>query len=144
MNTERILELAGHIEDEATTFDMSKYWFGGCHARNICESASCLAGHAVVYFGDTDLLKQSALMNLGQSLFAFANWTHDFAAELLGLGKEQAHDLFIPDEDMFDYTEITQQEAAKVLRHLAATGKVDWAKFYDGPVPGDEDEQHEG
>lgn len=48
----------------------------------------------------------------------------DEAASKLGLDFDTSSNLFYPDHD--DYDSITPQQAGRTLRHLAATGEVDW------------------
>jgi len=48
----------------------------------------------------------------------------DAAADYLGLDYEQASSLFA--SHVFQYKEPTTKLVAKVLRHLAATGEVEW------------------
>ena len=146
MNVERINQLADDLDKvqavNSTQFSMS-YW--GYHMfRDIgafdsnetptistddlieqCETAGCLAGWATLLYGTPN-----------DSMHP-----NGFAERHLELNENEAHDLFTPeehDEDDSDdnnanrviYAQINAGMAAKVLRHLANTGDVDWNQAY--------------
>ena len=104
MNRERVLELADWIEKlPPEDFDMTTW-------RHGCQSPACIAGHAFALFEP--------------KLFANTIGSeYSRAKSALGLNRRRAADLFTPD-GLMDRT--TNIQAARVLRHLAETGVVDW------------------
>lgn len=80
-----------------------------------CSSAGCIAGWAVSFFASKDAIEE---------LFWRDQRPDVLGAEILDLDRYQRDDLFEP-EDSF-YYRATAGQAAKVLRHLASTGEVDW------------------
>ena len=95
----KLLDLADDIEANTTNypFDM----------RQWCD---CIAGHAVRKYGQP----------------AFVYDTKHSATRLLGLTDDQATDLFQPRDPLTcGVKELTRKEAAKALRHLAASGEVE-------------------
>ena len=120
INTEAILGTAAMMEAAPDRlFDMSEY------GRPECGTPGCIAGWAIVY-GDR---KNEPLSYLR-------------ACTILGLNVDQADDLFVPEEEdacyradtvTFDGASddprfISKDRAVAQLRHLAATGEVDWSK----------------
>lgn len=73
-----------------------------------CGTACCIGGHTNLLFG-------------GPRHGGFA-----IAGDLLGLGKNQTWALFLPQGWDTDRSLNDRARAARVLRHLAATGIVDW------------------
>lgn len=141
MNKERLLELADLLESEKVVghFDMDYFFksynlsvpththkLGAAEALNVCGTVACIAGWAVAAFNP--------------KLQGFQIDYEQIAADLLGLRYEQADRLFTPsdngddcdpeDEDRSPYAASAKQ-AAKVVRHLAETGEVDWSKAFD-------------
>ena len=91
-----------------------------------CGTAGCIAGWTALLYGD----------------MYHSNTPSEFAQGYLSLNDDNAHDLFMPnehEEDMDDdynagrviYAQINAGMAAKVLRHLATTGDVDWNQAYN-------------
>lgn len=118
MNIENIHRLADYLdtlnEVAPARFNMNQWY-----AEHPCGTIGCIAGHAMVLLDPRG---------------AQWNWKPYNAAEHLGLvcnQLERSVELFTPDEDILrecglDYRGVRANHAAKVLRHLAATGKVDW------------------
>lgn len=79
-----------------------------------CGTIACVAGWADELFGDETIPNYTPI---GLR-----------ARRLLGLSAAEALRLFIPEGERI-YEQATPQIASKVLRHLAATGEVDWFKF---------------
>lgn len=120
MNKERILELADHLErlmDPATEteagFSMSIWDSEGedlrgqypDHSGHDCGTLCCIAGWTERLWPEPD----------------------DYAGDILGLSRAMSYDLFEPRESYPDPYTSTPRRAAAVLRHLAATGEVDWS-----------------
>lgn len=122
MNVERLtalaewLEAGGKPNGVKATFRMST-WFTP-HAFD-CGTACCIAGSAVLKFGTAD--ECSKLYNGRLS----PNWIPNAAKEVLGLDAVQATRLFVP--SFLDLGKIDAAWAARTIRHLIDTGKVDWA-----------------
>lgn len=118
MNKERILAVADAItsEEGRKHFNM-EHWlrhnnrsYGALPSNTAltsCGTTACIAGWVVHLFGKP-----------GDDLTTEAE-------SLLDLSRAQAANLFIPTINKA-YEDITPDEAAIVLRHLAATGEVDW------------------
>jgi hypothetical protein len=134
MDKKRLLKLAEVLEsDEAAKhFDMESFYDDGAgNLPNVrvgefihrCGSVACIAGWAVATFDPKRTTRDDTL---------------GLATALLGLNSQQAHRLFVPGEErgcdeFSDRTrrsvyDATAAEAAKVVRHLAETGEVDWSK----------------
>jgi hypothetical protein len=120
MNKERILQLADHLDNLPPTepgFYMGS-WFQPVDEnldgdsteviRNECGTAACIAGHALRYFEDVPVKFSYPALAAG---------------EILDLTYGQGDDLFTPFNHM---NETDPHKAARVLRHLAATGEVEW------------------
>ena len=102
VHVEKILELANFIEAlPPEQFDMAHFE---------CGTARCIAGWALHLDGQ-DVL---APLSTGSSSTR--------ARDLLGIDGDRASDLFFSGIDYHP----TTKEAARVLRHLAITGEVDW------------------
>lgn len=137
MNTDKIIQLAEALERYEREgvfavwglgFDLSQWihTFDDQDRRddkkhdvlfNGCGSVACIAGWAIA-------LEQQAIPNLKEDPFVKAT-------AILGLPSARASKLFAPecgDADGGYYT-ATPVEAARVLRHLAKTGEVDWSVF---------------
>lgn len=132
MNIINILALADHLETlpnkpqrrgEVTGFDMSRYFrFSEHEASGVvpsrdklsehCGTTACMAGHAA-------LLGEAPA---GRNTFVFAKrW--------LGIEPKISYSLFAvrsPLPGGVNVHDITPIHAARCLRHLAATGEVDW------------------
>lgn len=118
MNTERILQVAAEIEamphavvreDPDLEFDL-EFENAGFNMlmwndAEPCGTVCCIGGHIAPTGGDR--LKQ--------------------VADQLGLTLDTADLLCYPILPTDDWGRITPAQAARVLRHLAETGKVDWS-----------------
>ena len=77
----------------------------------------CICGHTLRMFGD-------------RPLYFYRAWESQLraGAALLGLSLEQARELFVPINRAKYYDHYTHpQDAARVVRYLAATDTVDWS-----------------
>ncbi|WP_022697888.1 hypothetical protein [Euryhalocaulis caribicus] len=101
MDTERILFLADYIESHPEQFDMREL-------DHLCGAPCCIAGHANALWG-------------GKCC------SGDSAKEILGLSDTQKNHLFFMSRTGLDLGEVGAPLGAAVLRHLAATGEVDWS-----------------
>jgi hypothetical protein len=111
MNTENIIALANLIETLPQAGFGSKEGFFMGNWRHDCGTPSCIAGWAVHLAGIDCSRSQVATK----------------AADWLDLDIEDEQELFDPGHHL-PYEAITPQHAAKVLRHLAETGVVDWSR----------------
>lgn len=104
LRVDRILMLADEIEhpNHGWGFDMS----------SPCGTVCCIGGHCHLMFGEYN----------AHTL----NWTNN-ARKHIGLSLEDANALFMPHNWHSDKSLSDRPRAARVLRHLAATGKVDWS-----------------
>ncbi|MBN7759747.1 hypothetical protein JYP52_01245 [Nitratireductor aquibiodomus] len=96
------------------------------HVEHECGTVCCIAGWAAMYLqeGDQPLRETPAKRELH-------HLPRRKAREILGLTEHQTRQLFEPmDHDDpapdLDWYSVTPKQAAKVLRHLAATSVVDW------------------
>ena len=117
MNKERILELANLIEQQEPRTNHTPTGFSMSIPFHACRTPSCIAGWACHLYGD-DMTSDPLYVATG----------------LLDLEGMLADELFAPDNDYAAYfairrahNHVTPQHAAAVLRHLAATGEVDWS-----------------
>lgn len=123
MNKERLEALASHIEKLAPhhcdadagegCFTMSTYFYS-------CGSPACIAGHCVALF-EPELFTKTVIENPVDNSIVLHQ-----AKNLLGLSFGTAQRLFRMVGTQRTYLEITPTGAAKVLRHLARTGNVNW------------------
>lgn len=129
MNKDAILTLADIIEQQSlpkVRFDMSTYGDHDVTAdEEICGTVCCIAGTAVIALGNVPAEDVASalvfLPKIGKDI-------KGYAAELLGLDVTQKYDLFEPRWSLIhkDLRKVTKEEAARTLRHLAETGRVDW------------------
>jgi len=127
MNRDRIRELADVIERgeppiPGMRFDMRHFFAPSI--ENIetngatCGTVACIAGWAVAKWGSRDDLLRMNGAGVSEA-----------AARLLGLSRETAYSLFTPfGEDGGAHNPFAAGgiNAARVLRNLAETGRVDW------------------
>lgn len=109
MNVERLLKLASVIEREeleGVQFDMAN-WI----KERSCGTAACIAGHVAIMVEGKDVDPWDA---------------EEIARDWLELSDETARALFTPESKVL--VNATAPAAARALRHLAATGKVDWPR----------------
>lgn len=110
MNHEAIIELANALEQGLPNvrFDL----FDWLELRS-CGTQACIAGHAVILRKG---LAYASKMNAHRIALE--------AEEILGLDRGKANDLFTPAPGEGYLND--PRRAARVLRHLAETGDVDW------------------
>lgn len=137
MNKQRLLELADWLgkgaKHEHVRFNMSTFmtfklkdWYAPITKDNICGTVCCIAGCAVQFFAPENCADLTNQELCRPNLVDYKG----IAARVLGLGTEQAEALFFPDRQLIsDYSQITPQWAAKVIRHMVETGHVDWMAF---------------
>jgi hypothetical protein len=149
MNKERLLKLADAIEnktDPKIGFQMENYITtvkANIRERH-CETACCIAGFANALFDTSKYLQFQKLQAKRRDIIPYGNFGEiasfgKNASNILGLASEDSNMLFYPEdycilpsgEDFLEYKDITRKDAAKVIRHLVATGKVDWAIIDD-------------
>lgn len=118
MNIEAILAVADAIEADARPelqFDMACW---GNEVRHNCRTPACIAGYAAFPLGGGSVVHR--------------------AEDVLDLATDTAQRLFLASDSRRYLEEITPAQAVAVLRHLAATGEVNWARF-DYLSPRDEE-----
>lgn len=129
MNKKRLTALADwleagaphqHIRFTMTTFlrlfdkdgnDVSLF----ADTKDVCSTACCMAG-ALVQTYAPEQLAQDGHVKIPP--------IKTIAQRIAGLNEKQADALFIP--VTIPYVDVTPQKAAQVVRHLLATGNVDW------------------
>lgn len=96
-------------------------WRDGEYDEEGCGSACCIAG-AAIQFAGVVMPEQGNQADKRGPIYRKA-------AALLDLPMDVASDLFFPDEYQIagNWDRIRPQEAAKVIRHLQATGRTDWS-----------------
>lgn len=138
VNIERLNILADYLEKplpETRVFNMTVFGDFVGYGHNQCQTAACIAGHAVILFADIpdDWNMPSCLP---AKMSRAEAWVGDpdgaiaigeMAAELLGLDPATAVSLFVPYGVELD--RIKPNDAARTLRHFAKTGEVDWSDF---------------
>jgi hypothetical protein len=137
MIVERLVKLAQILEDDAQSgnlpegierFSMSFgiLFTGESKVRNECNTVCCIAGLAALTFSK-DKVDQWFDVDVKLLELRSANWPliADEAEELLGLSPDQSLALFTPSGyGAGDYD--NPAWAARTIRHLIATGRVDW------------------
>lgn len=110
MNVPEILAVADPIEVQPRATHINDPGFSLGWYKHSCGTPCCIAGFTV---GD-------------KCATYVEEEIHDEAVEKLGLTDDQARKLFfgLGPEGIYDPT---PKHAAAVLRHLAATGEVDWS-----------------
>ena len=135
LNVERLHKLADVIEVQKDNSKLSQQqtWkadegFDMRHVTHECGTPSCIAGFVFNLFGGGQMLMSGGLST---------------AAELLGgeyyvktKDAVELHPLFMP-APRSPAWHATPAQAAQVIRHLAATGEINWDKF----VPAKEEEK---
>lgn len=117
VNSAECLRVADEIEKSAN--------FNMAIVRHGCGTAACIAGHMMTE-GEA---RWSTTRTFGR------NWSErafNRIRRTLGLSREDAEALFMPSG--FAHVTYTAKHGAAVLRHLAATGEVDW--IGTKPAPG--------
>lgn len=106
---EKLLALADYIETRPPhMFDMSLFL-----GHNECGTTYCIGGWVCVY--------------AGVPLYCNSHTPFMFTQQFLGLTKEQAEALCYPMHPKPSHSDLTREDAGRVLRHLAYTGEVDWS-----------------
>jgi hypothetical protein len=127
MNVANILKVADAIEQHSIPdlgFNMAA-WYGSEDADlsgHRCGTVACIAGWTMAVLAPDKL---------------HDDWGSAMPGALLGLAFDQHRQLFIPQgDDCHGAYDATPAVAAKLLRILAITGKVDWnaAMKSDDPV----------
>lgn len=126
MNIDRINALADFISqldfvapyEDRVGFNMSMF-VNRTHRNDEqydCGTPACIAGWAT-------------WLDLGKPVVMKDNDILFNARDYLDISSGMAWQLFIPEDLPNDLAldDVTQKQAAKVLRHLAATGTVDWS-----------------
>lgn len=130
VHTQRLLALAEWLDDGAppalgvTRFNMHSFIAQSYDAdNNLCGTACCIAGAAVMFYGSwTDVAAKVFADGPHKSTWATE------AGKLLGLNEGNALRLFAPlYVESGPWDDITPAYAARVIRHYADTGTVDWA-----------------
>lgn len=114
MNTDNIRRLADIIEQQPHTTVSALSGFTMLNWTHDCGTPACIAGWAN-YLHNSDGREQVRM----ESAYRARLW--------LGLGEEDADELFGIGEDDPGLESVTPTHAAAVLRHLADTGEVDWS-----------------
>lgn len=140
MNAENILKVADAIEAAITTktglngvlgFNMASFVntepTGYKDHVDNCGTTACIAGwaYAIKTQATPEAMKDiiSAEGRVGSGSY---NKIPNTARDFLDLDQDQADDLFMSDYAPIELYDIKPQTAVRVLRHLAATGEVDW------------------
>ncbi|WP_353645718.1 hypothetical protein [Mesorhizobium sp. WSM2239] len=135
MNVDAINNLAGFLENIPSRhnrgFNMESYagTVGEYTEANVgfqCKSTACIAGWACMILGQKGQVLKNARRE-SQIEGAY----EEVAGNLLGLGYRMADELFEPMNNSctaleVNWSKVTPRQAAKVLRHLAKAGEVDW------------------
>lgn len=118
-----------------TGFDMSR---GVAIDDKGCGTVCCIAGAVCQFEGITNAEVAGMLAEKGWGELGWwdTGGVASQAQEILGLTSEQADSLFTPEgyasEEWEDaYRPLTAALAARVIRHLIATGDVNWELQYD-------------
>lgn len=142
MNIERLTAIAEWLENGAphVRFDMSKGFaieVDPNDVTNVCGTSCCLAGAAVQFFDAPKEKTEELLTEVkdnedleDDNYFVEYEWENIFneAMQLLGLDHETAYALFRPDNGYGGLDRFNDPAwAARTIRHLIATGEVDWA-----------------
>lgn len=131
MNIERINLLADTIEQHRIKdlgFNMMAF-ASSCEispeldrSGHSCGTTACIGGHAVALaHADWTLSDLAAADDVGSS-----HLLHNDARDWLGITEDQADCLFYKSPKGVPFEMTTPAMAVKTLRHLAATGVVDW------------------
>ncbi len=130
INVENILKVADAIEArafaDALGFNMGTFKDPANDeladtGEQHCGSVACIAGWAEA-------------VRTNSTSFVNDGFVGERSAEWLGLDDDQTSDLFYGVVTWDDFIKTTPQQAVAVLRHLAATGVVDWSVAL-GPKP---------
>jgi hypothetical protein len=114
----------------STYYDNNKYSIFPIEDRtkHKCGTVACIAGWTVIlYKKDGDLRKRPLRdSEVYKRYHVGAGNIMGDAMDIMGISFKEAEALFEPDS--VDKTRVTPKDAAKVLRHFAKTGKIDWER----------------
>jgi hypothetical protein len=115
------LEAGAPHKGDVDGFDLS---VGVAMRDPACGTVCCIAG-ALVQFNEPVTEKLKSQMEYDDDDHEY-NWGTVFrrGMAIAELTEEQAEALFEP--DVWDRSEVTPAEAARVIRHFVETGEVDW------------------
>ena len=120
MRRDRMADLANIIEGDLlpnVRFDMSEGVTQDLDVDPVCGTAACIAGYAVcAAYGNRNAKRD------------FGAWwvCRVEATRILGLDYHDARALFEPRDSLDRVIRKSRRQAAKVLRHAAKTGTIDW------------------
>jgi hypothetical protein len=145
MNIERLIEIAEILETRSYTeqfdvgFNMAYVITPAAEPTHLgpltnkeeheCGTTCCIAGIAALRYRPEMFHKDYVIYD---SVFISPLYgVVDIAEEVLGLDSETAESLFFPLDGIvagsnINWRDIKPETAAKVIRNLVATGKVDW------------------
>lgn len=136
MNKDNILAVADAIENHTIPdlgFNMSN-WFSPTsqdrrdNSGHGCGTVACVAGWSAVLA--TGRQPDNNRWYYGK------DHAEKVAKEYLGLSWPDSSRLFEPEEDVYEWRDIPPARAVAVLRHLAATGEIDWTVPFEAkPEP---------
>jgi hypothetical protein len=122
MNAESILRVADAIEKHEIAdlgFNMND-WVSSKYpdkSGHNCGTSACIAGYAVAAFDGMDEVERINSLTEDEKIEQFFGR----AREIFDMDTEDADDLMV-----FFSGDPTPLKAARTLRHLAATGEVNW------------------
>ncbi|MNC38714.1 hypothetical protein D3C75_873360 [compost metagenome] len=114
-----VVTLTGSELPPVVAFDMSN----GVAAKRAdprCGTVCCIAG-AVCQFNQPYNLRHRTTAS-----YWAVDGVHDRAKGLLGISAEDADGMFTPDSDEVQWSSITPEVAANMLRAYLASGVIDW------------------
>lgn len=126
MNVDKLTEIAEWLEAGAPERDyVNEFHMANFIRANGCGTSCCIAGAAVQF---------ECHGACGSTLDTYsAPEVYKAAKGLLGLSEETAQELFyaesIQDDRFKGLNDIGPQWAARVIRHLIATGRVEWLRL---------------
>ena len=135
MNKKKLLEIAKWLEAGAkpkcgvVKFDMSDFVWPRKQKKDgsVCGTAACIAGTACVWEHGPELGHKIATNDIG--VFERYGGAFEEGQRILGLTYTQAMDLFYGGSSVsgsIELSDITPKWAARCIRKLVKTGKVDW------------------
>lgn len=127
MNTENILAVADAIENNTIDHLDFNMRYITAPAKSGCGSVACIAGYTLA-------VKNGVFQAVAEDDHAAYGKIAAEARAWLGLSDWTAEELFFPDSwkfnwgfiDKYDLEKIPKDQAVRTLRHLAASGGVNW------------------
>ena len=119
MNIDNINRLADVIEAQSHTDREAEDGFAMNCFFHTCGTPACIAGWADFLANGDEWVASDTLESRSQNV-------EGRAMEWLGMSSSQRYELFWGGTKIADLAKVTPTHAAAVLRHLAATGDVDW------------------